>query len=175
MSNLLFRSLGKAIQKSGKAITNPDENIEDDLFKNAGLVTQDDVKSGWIYVLKSKSTNTEISSIKDLHKIGFSTTNVESRIKNASKEPTYLFSDVVIISTYKCYNLNTQNFEKILHRFFGNSCLNIDVFDSLKKRYTPREWFIVPFEVIDEVINLIISGGIVNYRYDEKEKKIVLK
>ncbi|MDO5654633.1 MAG: GIY-YIG nuclease family protein [Flavobacteriaceae bacterium] len=175
ISNLLFRSLGKAIQKNGRLVTNTDENIEDELFKNAGLVSEEDVKSGWIYVLKSKSQNPKISGIKDLYKIGFSTSKVENRIKNASKEATYLFADVEIAASYVCYNLNTHNFENLIHRFFGESCLNIDIYNEKKQRITPREWFVVPLPVINEVIELIISGGIINYAYNTKTQKLILK
>ncbi|UOE40326.1 GIY-YIG nuclease family protein [Chryseobacterium suipulveris] len=175
ISNMLIRSLGKAVLKNGKLITEPTEKTEEDLFKNAGLVSEEDVKSGWIYILKSKSKNPKISQIKDLYKIGFSTTNVEDRIKNASKEATYLFDDVEIVDKYICYNLNTQNFENLIHRFFGNCCLNIDIYNDKKQRLTPREWFVVPLSIINEVINLIISGGIVNYSYDVEQKKLVYK
>lgn len=174
-SNMLFRSLGKAILKNGKLITDTAENIEDELWKNAGIVSEEDVKSGWIYVLKSKSKNPEIFSLKDLYKIGFSTKNVQDRIKNASKEATYLFADVEVVANYKCYNVNTQNFESLLHRFFGECCLNVDVYNEKNQRITPREWFVVPLEIVDEVINLIISGGILNYSYDVKNQKLVLK
>lgn len=174
-SNMLFRSLGKAILKNGKLITDTAENIEDELWKNAGVVSEEDVKSGWIYVLKSKSKNTEIQSLKNLYKIGFSSSSVENRIKNASKEATYLFADVEIVATYKCYNLNTQNFENLLHRFFGNTCLNIDVFNDKNQRSNPREWFVVPLKTINEVIDLIISGGIVNYKYDTEMGKLIYK
>lgn len=174
-SNLLFRSLGRLVQQKGKLITDTLESIEDDLQKKAGLVAEEDVKSGWIYVLKAKSTNPKISQIKDLYKIGFSTTSVEERIKNAAKQATYLFADVEMIATYKCFNLNTQNFENLLHRFFGEYCLNIDLYDENRKRITPREWFVVPLPIIDEVINLIITGGIINYRYDNEHQKLVLK
>lgn len=175
MSNMLFRSLGKAIQKNGKMVTEPEEKSEEDLFKNAGLVSEEDVKSGWIYVLKSKSRNPKIAEIKDLYKIGFSTTKVEERIKNASKEATYLFSDVEIVEKFVCYNLNTHQFENLIHRFFGNCCLNIDIYNDKKQRITPREWFVVPLSVILQVINLIISGGIINYKYDAENKALVLK
>lgn len=174
-SNMLFRSLGKAISKNGKLITDTAENIEEELWKNAGIVSEEDVKSGWIYVLKSKSKNTEIQSLKNLYKIGFSSSSVENRIKNASKEATYLFADVEIVATYKCYNLNTQNFENLLHRFFGNTCLNIDVFNDKNQRSNPREWFVVPLKTINEVIDLIISGGIVNYKYDTEMGKLIYK
>ena len=110
-----------------------------------------------------------------MYKIGFSTSNVSDRIKNASKEATYLFADVEVVATYKCYNLNTQNFESLLHRFFGECCLNVDVYNAKKQRITPREWFVVPLGIIDEVINLIISGGIINYSYNVEAKKLILK
>jgi len=53
------------------------------------------------------------------------------------------------------------------------SCLEIDVFDEKGIRHTPREWFIVPIEAIERAIALIISGEIVNYRYDKEEEKIL--
>ena len=174
-SNMLFRSLGKAILKNGKLITDTNEYSEDELFKNAGLVSEEDVKSGWIYILKSKSKNPEIAALKNLYKIGFSTSSVQKRIVNAKKEATYLFADVEIIASYKCYNLNTQNFESLIHRFFGKSCLNINVFDDKKERSNPREWFVVPLPIINEVIELIISGGILNYNYDVEKQELMLK
>lgn len=174
-SNMLFRSLGKAILKNGKLITDTNEYSEDELFKNAGLVSEEDVKSGWIYILKSKSKNPEIAALKDLYKIGFSTSSVQKRIVNAKKETTYLFADVEIVASYKCYNLNTQNFESLLHRFFGKSCLNVDVYNDKKQRSNPREWFVVPLPIINEVIDLIISGGILNYNYDMESQKLFLK
>jgi len=174
-SNMLYRSLGKQIQKSGKLITNTYEKLEQELFVNTGLVQEEDVESGWIYVLKSKSTNTEISSIKDLYKIGFASTSVDDRIKNAKNEATYLFADVKKITTYKIYNRNADKLESLLHRFFANVCLDIDLFNEQGQRLNPREWFVVPFKVIEEVIELILNENIVNYEYDTVNKKVVLK
>jgi hypothetical protein len=70
---------------------------------------------------------------------------------------------VHILETFECYNLNPQKLELLLHRFFGKVCLEVDVFDRGGKRYTPREWFMAPLPVIEEAIELIISGGIVGY------------
>lgn len=175
MSNMLYRSLGKLIQKNGKVITDTDENVQYQLNKNTGLVEEEDLQSGWVYVLKSKSKRTEIANIDNLFKIGFSTTKVIDRIRNASKEATYLYSEVEVIATYSCYNLNVQAFEKLIHRFFAGTCLNIDIYDSEGHKLVPREWFIVPLPIIDEAINLLIKGTIVNYRYNNNLKKIVLK
>ena len=123
--------------------------------------------------MKSKSNKPEIKDIKHLYKIGFSTTTVEERIKNAAQEPTYLMAEVRIIMTYKCFNMNTHKLELLLHNFFGSSCLNVDVFDSLGNRHTPREWFIAPLDIIEQAVQLIISGEIVKYRYDGEKEEIV--
>lgn len=129
----------------------------------------------FIYILKSKSDKPEIKEIENLYKIGFSKIAVEDRIKNASQEPTYLMSDVRIITAYKCYNMNPHKLEQLLHVFFGSSCLNIDVFDNQGQRHTPREWFIAPLDVIEQTIKLIINGDIIKYRYDNKIENIVFK
>lgn len=174
-SNMLYRSLGKALQKSGKIITKPSNLYDEELQTNAGTFTEPEVESGWIYVLKSNSKNPKIATIKNLYKIGFSKVTVADRVKNSQEEATYLFADVEIIATYKCYNMNVQNFENLLHRFFAAACLNVDIYDSQQKRVTPREWFVVPLSVINEVITLLISGTIINYKYDNRAQKILLK
>ncbi len=174
-SNMLYRSLGKQIQKNGKLITNTYEQIEQDLFVNAGLVKEEDIQSGWVYVLKSKSTKKELAEIKDLYKIGFATSSVDERIKNARNEATYLFAEVQKVGTYKVYNRNADKLESLLHRFFANACLDIDLFNEKGQRLNPREWFVVPFDVIEETIQLIINENIVNYEYDTLTKKIKLK
>jgi len=32
--------------------------------------------------------------------------------------------------------------------------------------HTPREWFVAPLEIIEQAIGLVMSGEIVEYRYD---------
>ena len=174
-SNMLYRSLGKQIQKSGKLITNTNEKLEQELFVNTGLVKEEDLQTGWIYVLKSKSTNAEVSNIQDLYKIGFASNSVDDRIKNAKNEATYLFADVKKIATYKVYNRNADKLESLLHRFFANACLDIEFENENGQRINPREWFVVPFEVIEESIQLILNESIVNYEYDTETKRIKLK
>lgn len=174
-SNMLYRSLGKQIQKSGKLITNTYESTNDELFVNANLVMEEDIETGWVYILKSKSVNPEISTIKNLYKIGFSNTTIDERIKNAKNEATYLFADVEKIVAYKCYNRNADKLELLLHRFFASACLNIDIMTPGGLRITPREWFVVPLDVIEEAIQLILNEEIVNYEYDAENKIIIEK
>ena len=174
-SNMLYRSLGKQIQKSGKLITNSQEGINNELYVNSGMVMEEDIKTGWIYILKSKSNHPEISGIENLFKIGFSTTHVDERIKNAKNEATYLYADVIKVSSYACYNRNADKLEQLLHRFFAEACLNVDIEIIKGKRITPREWFVVPFEEIERAIELILNEQIVNYKYDREIEEITLK
>jgi hypothetical protein len=174
-SNMYYRSLSKSLYNNGSTVSDTDKESETELFKNANIVKEEDSETGWIYILKSKSTNKDISSIKDLYKIGYSTVPVLERIKNASKEPTYLMADVAIEASYKTYNINAQKFELLIHRFFSEACLNIDINDDKGRRITPREWFAVPLPVIDKAISLILSGEIVKYRYDSVQMSLIKK
>jgi hypothetical protein len=174
-SNMLYRSLEKGLYKNGLVITHSSDTDDEVLQKNVNAVNEDDQEAGWIYVLKSKSTNPQIAGISDLYKIGYSTIPVLERIKNASKEATYLKAEVHIISIFKCYNVNTQKFENLLHRFLALAKLNVDIFDENGVRITPREWFVVPIEVIEKAIDLLITGEIIEYKLDAVNNVIVEK
>lgn len=170
-SDILNRSLARALYRDGKRVSPVTEKVLD---KFAGI-TEEDKESGYIYILQSLSTDEKIQSLADLYKIGFSTTPVLQRIKNAEQEPTYLMAPVKIVAEYKTFNMNTQKFELLLHNFLGHCCVSIDITDKNGTRRTPREWFSVPYEIINRAINLIISGEVVNYRYDRDNKEIVKK
>lgn len=174
-SNMLKRSVEKILYSNGRTVTDNVDDAIPDFEKNFSSISDTDEAVGYIYVLKSKNADKKISSIRNLYKIGFSTVEVEERIKNAEKEPTYLMAPVEIICTWKCYNLNPQKFEKMIHQFFGAACLEFDIFDEKGRRHTPREWFIVPLPVIEKTVELIISGDILNYKYDTENSVIVEK
>ncbi|MFI1743250.1 GIY-YIG nuclease family protein [Thalassobellus sediminis] len=173
LSNMLYRSIGKQLLENGHLVTKTEVETAKELFDNVNSVSEEDLETGWIYILKSKSTHKEISSLKNLYKIGYSTVPVPERIKNASKEPTYLMAEVDIIASYKTYNLNAQKFEQLIHRFFAEVCLNVDIHDDKGRRITPREWFVVPLTIIDKVIQLILSGDIVNYKYNAEINQLI--
>ena len=168
-SDLLLRSLGKELYKDGRRVTEHEERLLDG-FSN---ITEEDKETGYIYILRSMSTKEEIKSIENLYKIGFSRVPVEERIKNALNEPTYLMSPVSIIAVYRCFNINPQKFEQLLHQFFGRACLNVDIYGNDKKRYTPREWFVAPLNIIEQAIHFVMSGEIIKYKYDEDKKFII--
>tara|TARA_R110002096_G_scaffold342503_1_gene535501 strand:- start:133 stop:1371 length:1239 start_codon:yes stop_codon:yes gene_type:complete len=170
-SKMLYRSLYKAILANGKSVTQNFEKVNEGFIEEFSSITDQDEEAGYIYVLKSKSKDERITSIRDLYKIGYAT-NIEERLKGAEKQPTYLMAPVDYVAGWKCFNMNPQKFEQLIHNFFGNSCLEVDVFDGNGKRYTPREWFIAPIEVIEQAIVLIINGKITKYKYDAENKTI---
>ena len=173
-SNMMFQSLYKSLHTNGKMVTQNVDKVIEEFTETFSGITNEDKETGHIYVLTSKSEKEEIASLENLYKIGYSSTSVQERIKNAENEPTYLMASVKIESSWMCYNMNAQKFESLIHRFFGHTCLEIDVFDHSGIRHTPREWFIAPLKAIEQAITLIISGEIVNYRYD-KENEIISK
>ena len=172
---MYLRSLGKALINNGKAVTVNIDKSDEDFLKAFKGITDEDDETGFIYVLKSNSMDETIASIANLHKIGYSKHDPSERIKNAVHEPTYLMASVSIVGAWQCFNMNPQKFEQLLHNFFGMTCLDLDVFDDNGKRHRPQEWFIVPIEAINQAIEMIISGVIVNYRYDQESESIVLK
>lgn len=174
-SNMLKRSVEKLLYDNGWVVSENADKVNEEIIEKLQQITDEDKEAGYIYILKSKSTHSEIQNINNLYKIGYSEIEVEQRIKNAEKEPTYLMAAVEVVSIFKCYNMNPQKLEKMLHNFFGNSCLSIDVTDNNGQRHTPREWFIAPLNVITETIHLIINGEILKYRFDSDKKEIVLK
>ncbi|MEH6467452.1 MAG: GIY-YIG nuclease family protein [Porticoccus sp.] len=174
-SNMLYRSLYKQLLKNGKSVSETNDESLAMFEKNMAGITDDDETTGYIYILQSLSSNPDISSIQNLYKIGYATTSVEKRIANAEKEPTYLMSAVHHVSSYKCFNMNAQKFENLLHTFFGKACLDIEVADTGGKICKPREWFIAPLKDIELAIQLLINGEIIHYRYDPISEQIVEK
>lgn len=174
-SNMLKRSVEKLLYDNGSAVTENADDVNTKIIENFNNITEEDSSTGFIYVLSSKSTDPKIRDIKNLYKIGYSTTPVEDRIKNAEKQPTYLMAPVKVEAVYQTYNMNTQKFEQLLHNFFGSACVNIDIFDEKSNRHMPQEWFVAPLEIIDRVVELIITGEVIGYTYDKRTESIVLK
>ena len=126
-SNLLMRSFQRALHRNAAArlITNPNTGP---LF--ADEYAEDDLASGTIYVLRSKSDHPVVAANREvLHKIGVTGNKVETRIANANLDPTYLMADVGIIATYELYNLNRIKLENLIHRVFDPAQLDIELRD----------------------------------------------
>lgn len=159
LSIRLFEQDGQAIVQTG---------LSDD-----EEVLEGDTASGNIYVLRSLSADPQIAELKNLHKIGFTRGSVEARIKNAETSPTYLMAPVEVVADYRTYNLRASALENLLHRVFADVRLDLTQADHKGRNYDPSEWYVAPLSVIDQAIDLIISGDIVSYFYDREAQRLV--
>ncbi|WP_303037224.1 GIY-YIG nuclease family protein [uncultured Duncaniella sp.] len=162
-ADIKFRTITKNLSVDGYSIMDCSEMSPEE-FERSFTLTDKDVESGTIYVLRSKSSRPEIAALKDLYKIGFTVTSVESRIANAKNEPTYLCADVEVVATWKVYNVKSSTFEALIHKLFAPVQLQVTV-----DGHRPQEWFIIPFKVIEEAINAIISGKSIEYNSQFKQ------
>jgi hypothetical protein len=163
-SNVLARSFQKALYRddAGRRITNPSAGP---LFGDAA--EGDDLESGTIYVLRSKSNLPEVAKYRELiHKIGVTGGSVEARVAQAAKDPSYLLADVEIVATYKLFNVSRARLENIFHRLFGSVRLDLSITDRFGQPVNPREWFLVPLHVIDQTVQKIRDGSITDFVYD---------
>jgi hypothetical protein len=170
-SNLLMRSFQRALHRdtAGRLITNPDTGP---LF--AEERADDDLDSGTIYVLRSKSDHPVVAANRDvLHKIGVTGGKVEARIANANLDPTFLMSDVEVVATYELYNINRIKLENLIHRVFDPAQLDIEIRDRFGNPVKPREWFLVPLFVVNEVVERIKDGTVIQYVYDPTAARLV--
>jgi len=169
-NDLLLRSLQRALNKdkASRRITEPDLGP---LF--SGEEDPDDLPTGYIYVLQSKSEDAFVAKHRSvIHKIGVTGGDVKTRVANAKKDPTYLLADVEIVGTFKLANINRKKLEALLHKFFGKARLDVELKDRFGANVEPREWFLVPLPVIEEAIQKITDGTIADYHYDPKKAVI---
>jgi T5orf172 domain len=169
-SNLLRRSLQRALYKdeTGRRLTDPDMGP---LFGNAS--EPDDIETGTIYVLRSKSSHPFVAEHRELiHKIGVTSGKVETRIAGADKDATYLLADVEVVATYTLHNINRIRLESIFHRLFSPAQLDLTIQDRFGHPVKPREWFLVPLHVIDEAVQRIRDGSITEVVYDPKAARL---
>lgn len=165
-SSLYRQSLSIRLhEQAGEAIVHSETTLDE--------VLDGDTETGHIYVLRSLSTDPLVANIKHLHKIGFSTTSVEQRVKGASTSPTYLMAPVEIVADYRVYNLKASVLENLLHRVFADVRLDLTQVDRKGRDYDPSEWFVVPRDVIDQAVAMIMSGEIVDYQYDKAQQRLV--
>jgi T5orf172 domain len=165
-SDLLLRSLQRALNKdkASRRITSPDLSSLP-LFSQ--VAAADDLPTGYVYVLRSQSQHPFIVEHRSLiHKIGVTRGDVKRRVANAKKDPTYLLADVEIVATFKLANINSKGLEALLHKFFGSARWDLDLKDRFDIPVKPQEWFFVPLNVIEEVIEKIQAGTIDRFRYD---------
>lgn len=171
-SETLLRSFQRALYKpelDGRRVSDPELGP---LFGSEP--EEGDIDSGTIYVLSSRSENAFIAAHRDvIHKIGVTGGRVEARIAGAASDPTYLMAAVDVVATYKLVGIDRRRLEAIFHRVFAASRLDLAIPDRFGGSTRPREWFLAPLPVIDEVVARIRDGSIADLAYDPASAALI--
>lgn len=175
-SDIYLQTLRKGVVADGYAVTETNDETEQRFFEAKDVADGDKV-TGYIYVLQSLSEQPEIKNQKDLYKIGFCTTTVEERIANAVNESTYLMAPVKVVASYKVVNMHSQKLEDMVHQLLKEVQFHVSVTDEDGNVHLPKEWFVVPLNIVDIIIQRIVEGTILNFTYNSNlqclEKRIV--
>ena len=170
-ASVLSRSFQKALYRDETA-RRVSEQSAGPLFGNTA--EPDDLESGTIYVLRSKSAHPYVEEHRQLiHKIGVTGQPVASRIANARNDSTFLLADVDVVAEYRLYNINRSKLETLIHRALGPARLDLSAGDRFGKTVQPREWFLVPLSAIDELVAKISDGSVTDFHYDPEQARFV--
>lgn len=167
-ADLLLRSLARQLYNDGRLVTEPADVTRDRIEVDPAA------KMGSVYVLRSLSEDEQVRSLEHLHKIGSTSGTADTRVAGAEKHTTFLNASVDVIAEYRLPAVAVKAVEGMLHRFFGEVCLDVWFESSGRNVAEADEWFDVPLEVIDEAIELIAAETITSFRYDAVSKRIVL-
>lgn len=180
-SNLLMRSLQRALTQdgNGRRISEPDagplfaeEPPPGPLFGDTA--EPDDIETGTIYVLRSLSPHPFVAEHRALiHKIGVTGGKVATRIADAENDATYLLAPVEVVAEYKLHNVSRSKMEAIFHRLFAGVQLDVSIDDRFGRPVKPKEWFVVPLQVIDEAVTRIRDGSITAMVYEPRMARLV--
>ena len=168
-SDVLVRSLQRALHRdeAGRRITDP---AAGPLF--AEEADDDDLASGTIYVLRSKSDHPVVAAHRDvLHKIGVTGADVDRRIGNARLDPTFLMADVEVIGHLQTFQHQPDKARKSHPSDLRSGTARYRNQGSLWTAGDPREWFLVPLFVVHE--ERIRDGTITEYAHDPKMAALV--
>jgi len=169
-SNLLLRSLERALYKddTSRRLVSTDAGP---LF--SGTAEEGDVLSGTVYVLRSKSDHPFVAENRDLvHKVGVTGRSIKARIANAANQATYLLADVEIVASYSLVGIDRLKIERLLHQVLAPAQLDLTIKDRFGKPVRPREWFLVPLHIIEEIIERIRDGSITEVVYNPKSASL---
>lgn len=165
-SNILLRSLQRALYKdpNGRRIL-PLEPPNKPLFSDD--FAEGDVETGHLYVLRSLSEHPFIKEHRQvIHKIGITRQPIETRIRAAKTDPTFLLADVEVVASYQLANINVHKLEQLIHTFFSEARMDLSIKAQFGNDVTPKEWFMVPLDVIQEAVRMLIDGSLIHHRYD---------
>lgn len=167
-ADLLLRSFASQLYRFGRQVTDPAEATND------AVEMQLDGRTGYVYVLRSLCTDPAVQAIPDLHKIGFTTSEIAKRTSGASRHATFLGAAVEEVAVYEMPAAMARGVEGLLHRFFALARIDAWFEHEGVSTAEVREWFSVPVGVIDEAVDLLQAESIESYEYDPETRTIHL-
>ena len=60
----------------------------------------------------------------------------------------------------RTFGIDRNKLEKLIHKFFSNARLKIEIKDRFGRPYVPLEWFCVPLSCIEEAVECIKNGSL---------------
>lgn len=171
--NHLLRSFARMLydDENGRQIIEKAPEVSGPLFTGQPDAGDFGPVKGTVYVVESLSEDPNIVALKGrLYKIGFTTQDAAKRLSEAEKDPTFLCAKVQLRATFET-NFNPHKLEQLLHQFFAHANFQVEV--TLGRPVNPKEWFVVPLDVVEETVKRILDRSIVNYRYDAVSRKIM--
>jgi hypothetical protein len=88
-------------------------------------------------------------------------------------DPTFLLADVEVVAEYQLFNINRSKMEGLIHKALAAARLDLAAGDRFGRTVQPREWFLIPFQAIDDLISKISDGSVTQVRYDPMEARFV--
>jgi len=172
-SGVLLRSLQRSLNRdaNSRRILDQDASL---LPLFSGELRDGDVETGHIYVVRSKSEDLFIAEHRDhIHKIGMTKRDLKTRLAEAARDPTFLLADVELVASYTLSNINPKKLENLLHSFFAEARLDVKLRDRFGESISPREWFLLPLDVICGAIDQLCRGELEHFRYDSESARLV--
>ena len=80
-------------------------------------------------------------------------------------------TDKILVCIHATFRFAAE-LENIFHRLFGAAQIDLTIEDRFGHPVKPREWFMVPLQVIDEAVECIRNGSITDAVYDLKPARL---
>jgi len=161
-SDMLLRSLAAELYKDGRRVTESKKRDREAIQLMA------DTPMASVYVLRTLSEDPQLAPFGNLHKIGSTKQRVEDRISGSAKDATFLGAPVEIAAVYKVPEGTEATFEKLLHKAFADSRLDIWFEKDGRLGESATEWFDVPLTAIDQAIDMIEAETISSHVWNRE-------
>ena len=113
-SDMLLRSLAAELYKDGRRVT----EHEDQLLDGFSNINEEDEATGYIYVLRSLSTKTDIQELNNLYKIRDEKLKLDSLAQSLKEKKQYLRdAEIFLAKQVEKHNEAKKNLKKEVHEY----------------------------------------------------------